>query len=138
MNEIDSSTAVKIMGWRDLGSGRAWETEHGEIRYWDDAHRFFRPSTDIRSAWEVRAVIQRWLYSKRQAFKKELQRAVSTRRMKSGELYSQDEILLYVDAIDICVAGLAVVDKFPGTRPVKDLATLADFGPWMDENTDSI
>lgn len=53
---LDALIATKVMGWSPLEPGRtdAWTDTSGKIRSWENtSFESFRPSTDIRAAWEV-------------------------------------------------------------------------------------
>jgi hypothetical protein len=67
----------------------------------------WNPSADISAAWEVLAQVKMWIFSKRMAFKRALQKEISA-RLGCGDALSisPEEIILRVEPVDICIAAL--------------------------------
>lgn len=54
--ELDAQVAERVMGWKrnEFSAGLSWDTPEG-YKMWEPSSygSGFRPSTDIRAAWEV-------------------------------------------------------------------------------------
>jgi hypothetical protein len=126
---VDAIVAEHVMGWKWTRFAFVWDAHPKEYLFppdgdvdrttggnWervDDRWILFDMpaySEDIAAAWEVRAVVKDWIFSKRLTFKRELQWAISRRMgIGSSSVLAADETLLQVEPADICLAVLKTV-----------------------------
>ena len=119
--EINNQIAIGIMGWFKPEKGQYWayKREDGYTDYTgymqQDATMglMWNPAGNIAHAFEVRDKIREEIFSVRMKFKKALQRIISDRLNRDDfVMIHPEEIILYVQPADICLAALeAVKDK---------------------------
>jgi hypothetical protein len=103
--EKDALVAEKVMGWRRFEGRWTFGADNEPRGIASECPCY---STDIAAAWEVRNIVHEWIFSKRLAFKRELQLAVS-QRVGGRYVLAPEEIILLVEPVDICLAALMAV-----------------------------
>lgn len=107
--ELDALVAEKV-----FGVPKAELVGYGyRVRVSDDGRGYTqtdlpRYSEDIAAAWEVRDAIRDMIFSKRLTFKRELQLAIRA-RLDHEFLIAPEEVILFVEPVDICLAALKAV-----------------------------
>jgi hypothetical protein len=107
--ELDALVAEKVMGLKfSPNKSKNWNLAIDP----EALHDFEIPhySTEIAAAWEVRAEVKKWLFSRKLKFKDALQRAITDRvGFGQGVVIHKEEMILYAEPVDICLAALKAV-----------------------------